>query len=154
MCMMIYVLFWIFGFVYSDKCYNSSSNGVTGSWFCCNNHEDRNGICTECVVGYVSKDGLPCMPCLYGRYGKKCGNICSCQHDERCDIVYGCIEGTTVIQTGFVQDGKCYNKSSNGVNKSWFCCNNHEEENGKCKAFYHLLDWFKNKLSAPDILIA
>ncbi|CAC5408574.1 unnamed protein product [Mytilus coruscus] len=51
----------------------------------------------ECDIGHVSKDGLPCMPCLAGTWGKKCGYTCNCQHHERCDIMYGCVGGTTVI---------------------------------------------------------
>ncbi|XP_071124487.1 uncharacterized protein [Mytilus edulis] len=51
----------------------------------------------ECKIGYVSKDGLPCMPCSPGRWGKKCVDVCSCQHNERCDIVEGCIEETTMM---------------------------------------------------------
>ncbi|XP_071128029.1 uncharacterized protein [Mytilus edulis] len=129
--MVIYIFIWILGSVQSDKCYNNSSNGVLLSWFCCNNHEEKNGTCQECDIGYVSKDGFPCMPCLSERWGKKCGYICSCQQNERCDSVHGCIERSTVF-SGYDQVGKCYNKSSKSVTKKWFCCNNHEEKNGKC----------------------
>lgn len=36
-----------------------------------------------CGIGYVSKDGFPCMSCLPGRWGRKCGYMCSCQNNER-----------------------------------------------------------------------
>ncbi|XP_071128026.1 uncharacterized protein [Mytilus edulis] len=94
--MMIYSV-WILGFVQSDKCFDDLSNGVTGSWFCCNNHEEMNGTCVECEIGYVSKDGFPCQPCSNGLWGRKCRDVCRCQHNERCDIVYGCVEVTTFM---------------------------------------------------------
>ncbi|XP_063415162.1 uncharacterized protein LOC134697066 [Mytilus trossulus] len=97
MKMVIYNFVWILGFVQSDKCFDDLSIGVTGSWFCCNNHEEMNDTCVECEIGYVSKDGFPCQPCSLGLWGRKCRDICSCQHNERCDIVYGCVEVTTVI---------------------------------------------------------
>ncbi|XP_052089508.1 uncharacterized protein LOC127726241 [Mytilus californianus] len=95
--MVIYIFVWILGFVQSDKCYDDLSNGVTGSWFCCNNHEEKNGTCVECEIGYVSKDGYPCQPCSLGLWGRKCRDVCSCLHNERCDIVDGCVEVTTVM---------------------------------------------------------
>ncbi|XP_076071563.1 uncharacterized protein LOC143042943 [Mytilus galloprovincialis] len=128
--MIIYIFVWILGSVRSEKCYNNASNGVSLSWFCCNNHEEKNGTCIECNIGYVSKDGFPCIPCLPKRWGKKCGYVCSCQKNERCDSVYGCVDKTVI--SGSDEVGKCYNKSSKGVRKTWFCCNNHEEKNGKC----------------------
>ncbi|XP_076071562.1 uncharacterized protein LOC143042942 [Mytilus galloprovincialis] len=95
--MVIYIFVGILGFVQCDKCFDNLSNGVTESWFCCNNHEEQNGTCVECETGYVSKDGFPCQPCSLGLWGRKCRDVCRCHHNERCDIVYGCVEVSTVL---------------------------------------------------------
>ncbi|CAC5378209.1 MEGF10_11 [Mytilus coruscus] len=86
--MMIYVCVWILGFVQSEKCYNDLSNGASGSWFCCNNHEEKTGECVECDIGYISKDGLPCKPCSLGLWGRRCRDVCRCQHNESIAAIF------------------------------------------------------------------
>ncbi|VDI12401.1 Hypothetical predicted protein [Mytilus galloprovincialis] len=49
-------------------------------------------VMPECEIGYASKDGFPCVACSRGRWGRKCGYTCSCQQNERCDIVFGCVD--------------------------------------------------------------
>lgn len=57
----------------------------------------KNGICVECKTGYASKDGLPCLPCVDGEWGRKCRFTCNCQDHEKCDLVYGCVERTMIM---------------------------------------------------------
>ncbi|CAG2220330.1 unnamed protein product [Mytilus edulis] len=72
--------------IYTGANYNchvtNSSTGKTG-YFCCDNHEEKDGKCIECKIGYKSIDGKPCVACPVDFYGQKCHARCSCQENER-----------------------------------------------------------------------
>ncbi|VDI70668.1 Hypothetical predicted protein [Mytilus galloprovincialis] len=73
-----------------QKCLRTLSNGES-EWHCCDNKEDRNGICIVCPDGFLSEDGEPCHPCPKNTFGRKCGGICSCPTLQRCDNIQGCL---------------------------------------------------------------
>ncbi|XP_052089500.1 uncharacterized protein LOC127726234 [Mytilus californianus] len=93
--MRFFILFWWMCLhVNGDQCHRTRNGKM--EWFCCNNHEEKNGICTECDVGYKAVDDLPCKPCSPGTWGRKCRGICliDCTSIQRCDRVVGCVNST------------------------------------------------------------
>ncbi|CAC5421858.1 unnamed protein product [Mytilus coruscus] len=77
----------------SLRAMNSSKHSGENIWFCCNNHEEVNGTCIECLDGFQSLDGRPCRPCRpRGFFGKYCFRKCSCITNEKCDQAKGCLK--------------------------------------------------------------
>ncbi|CAG2237755.1 unnamed protein product [Mytilus edulis] len=62
----------------------------TERWFCCDNHEEVNNTCIECLNGFESFDGSPCSPCPDGFHGKDCAFKCNCNDSQLCDHILGC----------------------------------------------------------------
>ncbi|CAC5357726.1 MEGF10_11 [Mytilus coruscus] len=97
-------------------------------WFCCDNHEEVNGTCSECSVGFESLDGSPCSPCPIEFYGKECANRCNCIKGQKCDHVMGCVtlqqnstEGvseSTLVQVKYTPTFTEYNVSR--LSTFWF----------------------------------
>ncbi|CAG2184884.1 unnamed protein product [Mytilus edulis] len=74
----------------NGNCSDVSSSG-TKKWFCCDNHEEVNNTCIECLNGFESFDGRPCKPCPDGFHGKDCAFQCHCKDTQLCDHIMGCI---------------------------------------------------------------
>ncbi|XP_052078015.1 uncharacterized protein LOC127715949 [Mytilus californianus] len=63
--------------------------------FCCDNYEMKGTeICQACKIGFTSKAGLWCTPCIGEAYGLKCAEKCECNQDERCDRFRGCVSSS------------------------------------------------------------
>ncbi|XP_071124089.1 angiopoietin-1 receptor-like [Mytilus edulis] len=74
----------------------------SGRLFCCFNYVEVNGVCIECMNGFMTFDGGQCRPCSRGFYGKDCLITCHCNMNEKCDHVKGCLKvlhSTTEVVT-------------------------------------------------------
>ncbi|XP_052077846.1 multiple epidermal growth factor-like domains protein 10 [Mytilus californianus] len=78
------------------RCYKDLRNGKT-KWHCCDNREEKDGRCTECLDGFKSDEGEPCHPCLDGNYGRKCGEVCRCKEYQICDHIKGCLNSSVSV---------------------------------------------------------
>ncbi|XP_052077400.1 uncharacterized protein LOC127715405 [Mytilus californianus] len=59
---------------------------------CCAHFELKDQTCTKCKKGYYNlKINSTCKPCTRGKYDTKCTKTCSCNSNERCHHVTGCI---------------------------------------------------------------
>ncbi|XP_071126564.1 uncharacterized protein [Mytilus edulis] len=78
------------------RCYKHLRNGTT-NWHCCDNREEKDGQCTECLSGFKSDEGEPCHPCLDGNYGRKCGGVCRCTGHQICNHIKGCLNYSEIV---------------------------------------------------------
>ncbi|CAC5408682.1 unnamed protein product [Mytilus coruscus] len=67
------------------------------AWYCCDNYEDINGTCVECIDGFQSDNGEACRPFTKGLYGRKCGEVCACENFEECNHKEGCRNFSDVV---------------------------------------------------------
>ncbi|VDI55031.1 Hypothetical predicted protein [Mytilus galloprovincialis] len=56
-------------------------------------------IVVECKRGSTSWDGGPCLPCKDNTHGFKCLKTCSCNYQQRCDPVVGCVTSTVTSES-------------------------------------------------------
>ncbi|CAG2217612.1 unnamed protein product [Mytilus edulis] len=54
---------------------------------------------SECKRGSTSWDGGPCLPCKDNTHGFKCLKTCSCNYQQRCDPVVGCVTSTVTSES-------------------------------------------------------
>ncbi|VDI64177.1 Hypothetical predicted protein [Mytilus galloprovincialis] len=78
------------GYLNSIKVNICCFSSGTERWFCCDNHEEVNNTCIECLNGFESFDGSPCSPCPDGFHGKDCAIKCNCNDIQLCDHIMGC----------------------------------------------------------------
>ncbi|CAC5389746.1 unnamed protein product [Mytilus coruscus] len=69
-----------------------------GNLSCCFNYRLHNGICVACSIGNKMVDDV-CVPCRLNTYGDQCLLKCTCNFDQRCHHVLGCVNASTIISS-------------------------------------------------------